>query len=520
MAIGGAMERIPPGAAITESIPDDKDVLTSARVAALKHYLWALVCVALITGIGEVLGPYFDRINLALLYVLPVLVSGLRWGRGPSFFASFLGVVAFDFFFVPPILSFAVSDVRYVFMFAVFTLVALVTGTMATRLRDETQRALQREKKTLALYTLGREMATEADLGKVLAAFVATISEAVDGETIVLMPESDNDHLYVGASVPSHLTLPDDKEWAVAHWVLDHGHAAGKGTKILRGAERTFFPVSVEEKVLAVLALKLTVDGGREQRQLIEAFANLGGLALIRVQLAKEAEQAKWLVESERLHTALLNSISHDLRTPLASITGAVTSLLSGENVYDPEARQVLLETIEEGAHRMNRFIANLLDMVRLEGGVLKLNKKWCDIQDILGVGLREMKDVLQSHALQVNIPPDLPPVEADFALIEHAMINLLDNAAKYSPPDSLISVSAYCDDDLLLFTVSDLSPPIPVNEQERIFDRFYRLHCSKQIGGTGLGLSISRGIIEAHGGKYGLSHTRGAGIHLPFRSR
>ncbi len=513
------MELITDEAEIMKPRSDNKDALSSSRVATLKRYIWPLVCVALITGIGKILDPYFDSINLALLYLLPVLVSAVRWGRGPSFLASFLGLLALDFFFVPPVGSLAVSGVRYVFILAVFLLVALITGTMAARLRDETQRALEREKKTLALYALGREIAAEADLAKVLEVFVTTIARTIEGEIIILMPESGSDHLYAVASAPPHLSSPTDKEWAVAYWVLDHGRAAGKGTEILRGAERTFLPVSVEDKVLAVLALTLNVTDeiSWEQRQLIQAFANLGAVAIIRVQLAKEAEHAKWLVESEKLHAALLNSISHDLRTPLASITGAVTSLLSQENVYDQEARQILLETIKEGAQRMNHFVANLLDMVRLEGGMLKLNKKWCDIQDILGVVFREMKDILQGHHLLVNIPPDLPLVEADFALIEHVLINLLENAAKYSPPDSQISLSACCDDKLLRFTITDLSPPVPAKERERIFDKFYRVHSTRQIGGTGLGLSICKGIVEAHGGKIWVQPNRGYGNEFTF---
>ena len=391
---------------------------------------------------------------------------------------------------------------------------------MATRLRDEAQRALRREKKTLALYSLGREIAAEADLAKVLKVFVMTIAQAVDGEILILMPESHSDQLCVVASSPPHLTSFSEKERAEAHWVLDHGQAAGNGTEIFRGAERTFFPVSVEDRVLAVLALKLNVEGeavSREQWLLIEAFVNLGAVAIIRVQLAREAEQAKWLVESEKLHAALLNSISHDLRTPLASITGAATSLLSDENVYGRETRQVLLETIEEEAQRMNSFVANLLDMVSLEGGMLKPNKKWCDIQDILGVVLREMKDVLKGHPLRVHIPPDAPLVEADFALIEHVMINLLENAAKYSPPDSGITVSVHYDDKLLRFAITDLSPPIPVMERERIFDKFYRIHYSKQIVGTGLGLSICKGLIEAHGGKIWVESYPGRGNRFTF---
>lgn len=493
---------------------------SSSLVNTLKPYFRTLLSVAVVTGIGRALDPFFDRINVALLFLLPVLVSAVRYGLGPSFFASALGVLAFDFFFIPPYYSFAVADIRYTFVFAVFLLVALVTGTMANRLRNEAQRAIEREKKTLALYALGREIAAETDLPQVLKTFVTTISEAVDGETIVLMPEPDGGPLGEVASQPDGTALPDEKERAVAHWVFAHGKSAGQGTETLGGADLTFFPISVEDRTLAVLAVRFYQAErpiSTEKRLLVEAFTNLGAVAIIRVRLAREAEQAKWLAESEKLHTALLNSISHDLRTPLAAITGAVTAVLTVGNMANKETEQVLLQTIKEEAQRMNHFVANLLDMVRLEGGMLKLKEEWCDIQDILGVALRDVRDSLQGHPLSIDIPPDLPLVKADFALIEHVIINLLENAAKYSPPYSEISIFARPVAAMLDFTVTDRSPPVPPTERERVFDKFYRLHYSKQTSGTGLGLSICKGIVEAHGGKIWVGPYSGYGNQFTF---
>jgi two-component system, OmpR family, sensor histidine kinase KdpD len=472
---------------------------------SLNLYFLALVSVAFITLAGKALEPFFDRISLALLYLLPVLVSAVRWGRGPSFLAAVFGVLAFDYFFVPPFFSFAVSDIRHLFIFVVYLLVALVTGTMAARLREEVRSATEREKRTLALYALSREIAAETDLAQAMKTLAATIAAAVQGESVILMPgQAGSDAMIEIAASPDQLILHDDKERAVAHWVLERGLPAGKGTDTLRGTDLVFFPISAEDRPLAVLALR--VNPARQglapdEVRLIEAFANLGAVAIIRVQLAKEAEQAQWLAESEKLHTALLNSVSHDLRTPLASITGAATSLLSGEGVYDPKTRQDLLETIKEEAQRMNHYVANLLDMVRLEGGMLRLRKEWCDIEDILGVALKEVKDVLEGHPLRVDIPPDLPLVQVDFPLIEHVMINLLENAAKYSPPGSEISVAARSMEGEVRFMVADRGLPVPASERERVFNKFHRLRSAKQISGTGLGLSICKGIIDAHGG-------------------
>jgi len=474
-------------------------------MARLKPYLWTLLSIVFLTSVGKTFDPFFDETNMSLLYLLPVLISAVRWGHGPSFFASLLGVITFDFFFVPPFLSITVSDVRYVFVFAVFLAVAMVTGTMAVRLRNEAGKAIEREKRTLALYAVGREIAAQTDLAQVLKAFVSTVAAAIHGRVIVLMLNPEGTTLEEIASEPPGLVLPGEKERAVAQWVFDHGVNAGKGTDRLRNSGQTFFPVSAEERVLAVLAIDMIQNGQPlkpQKKLLIEAFANLGAIAIIRVQLAREAEQARWLAESEKLHTALLNSISHDLRTPLAPITGAATALLSNKDKIDREADAVLLQTIEEESCRMNRFVANLLDMVRIEGGMLRLKEDWCDIQDILGVALHEIKDIINGHPLKINIPEDLPLVKVDFALIEHVVINLLENAAKYSPPSGAISVTVQRERKTLQFSVADQGPPVPANERNRMFDKFYRLHHRKGVGGTGLGLSICEGIIEAHHGK------------------
>ncbi|HUJ89016.1 MAG TPA: DUF4118 domain-containing protein, partial [Syntrophorhabdales bacterium] len=476
--------------------------MSPAFYHSLKQYCWTLLAVAAITALGEMLYPTFDLINILVLYLLPVLISAVRWGLGPSFFASSLGVLTFDFFFVPPVLSFAVSDVHYILTFAVFLLVALVTGTMATRLRHEAESARDRERRTAALYALSREIAAQTDLRKVSQAVVKTVSVAVGGEVMIFVPDPVSGVLTEIANTSPSMVRLDDKEQGIARWVLEDGKWAGKGTGTLRGAEHLFVPIKTDEETLAVMALRRADELPPERRQLIEAFANLAAIAIIRVKLAEEAEQAQWLRESEKLHTALLNSISHDLRTPLASITGAVTSLLSEESIYSRETKEILLQTIKEEAQRLNHFVANLLDMVRLESGVLKLNKEWCDIQDIVGVALRQIKDVLRDHPLRVTMPTGPPLVKADCGLIEHVMINLLENAAKYSPPESEISISAHYGKEALLISVSDLSPSIPKAEREHVFNKFYRLHHAKDVSGTGLGLSICKGIVEAHGGK------------------
>ncbi len=480
-----------------------------------KAYLWTLLSVLLVTLLSKILEPAFDLVNIALLYLLPVLISAARWGRGPSLLASFVGVLAFDFFFVPPVLSFTVSDVRHVVAFAVFLLVALVTGTLATRLRNQAEQARQRERRTAALYGLSREIAAEADLQKVLRRVVETVAEAMGKEVTIFMPDPASRTLTEIASTTSSSTPLDDKERGVAQWVLEQGQWAGKGTDTLSGTDDFFVPIKIDGNRLAVLLLRPGAGDGpisEDQRQLLEALANLAAVAITRIKLAKEAERAQWLAESERLHTALLNSISHDLRTPLASILGAVTSLLTEDDVYTPETKAALLQAIKEEAQRMNRFVGNLLDMARLESGILTLRKDWYDIHEIIGVALREMNEVLHQQNVRLDLPPDLPLVQADFILTEQVLINLLENAAKYSPSGSDILVSARRKGDELSVSVADRGPEIPAEVRDRIFEKFYRIDASKHVSGTGLGLSICKGIIEAHGGKAGVEPRDGGG--------
>lgn len=485
----------------------------------IKYYAWVVLSVSIVTVIGKIVAPYFDLINIVLLYLLPVLVSAVRWGRGPSLFSSFLGVLTFNFFFVPPIFTFAVGNMQHLFVLVIFFLVALVTSTTATKLRNELEKATERERRTLTLYALSREIASKTDLDQVLKTFVNKVGETVNCGATILIQHPNTDVLHEMASTQGNGVF-DEKEYAVAQWVLEHGQPAGRGLGIFEGTRSLFFfPVKAENKTLAVLGVRPHEENAilsSEQRQLIETFSNLAAVAIVRLQLAEEAERAKWLAESEKLHRTLLNSISHDFRTPLASIMGAVTSLLAEGSTYTQEAKEIFLHTIREEAHRMNRFIENLLDMVRLESGTLKLNMKWCDIQDIIGVVLRETRDALQGHPLQVDIPQDLPSVRVDFILIEQVIINLLENSAKYSLPAGTITISALYRDKTLFLTVADPGPPIPKTERERVFDKFYRLQ-TRQASGTGLGLSICKGIIEAHAGKIWVESSREYGNRFTF---
>ncbi|MFZ5945998.1 MAG: DUF4118 domain-containing protein [Bacillota bacterium] len=482
-------------------------------------YLATLLFIGLITTINMMLHPFFDLINIALLYLLPVLFSATYWGRGPSIFASLLGVLAFDVLFVPPVFSLTVDDLRYLISFFIFLLVAIMTSTMAIRLKNQAEIARQRETRTAALYALSRKIVAEDTLDKILKTVCKVVAETIDGEVFILMPDNSDEMTVKGSTNSLGISL-DEKELTAANWVFTHGNMAGKGTETFTEAKNLYLPLKSEEEIVGILGVKLFLREqsiSSEQSELLEAFANLTALAIIRMKLAYEAEQARYLSQSEKLRTALFNSISHELRTPLASIIGAVTSLLDEGEVFTNMDKKSLLSNVNESAQRMNRLVGNLLDMARLESGMMKLKWEWCDLQEIIGVAIRRLQDFLTERNLIIDISNELPLVKVDFALIEQVLVNLLDNAIKYSPAESDIKLSVAKEDDHIKISVLDKGPGILDGERERVFDKFYRLHAPQNITGTGLGLSICKGIIEAHGGEIWIESLEDYGSQFTF---
>lgn len=340
------------------------------------RYLGALLLMGAVTALASPLTAFLGLVNIALIYLLPVLFCGAVWGRGPAMVAAAAGMLTYDFFFVPPTLKFIVEDLRYLISFAIFLLVGYITGTLSSRLKAQLTKS----------------------------------------------------------------------------------------------------------KLLA------------EQARLAQTYA-----------------------ETESLRTALFNSLSHDLRTPLSSIIGAVTGLLEGEEVYSPSVRKDLLQTIYQGAVRMDRFVGNLLDMARLESGMLPLRREWCDVQDIIGVSISETGEAIKGRPLKIVVQPGLPLVQADFVLIKQVLINLLDNALKYSLPESEITIQALLTGKQVKVDVTDQGQDIPEDQLALIFDKFYRLKSTLQVSGTGLGLAICKELIEAHGGKIWAENNGGRGVTFIF---
>ena len=379
---------------------------------------------------------------------------------------------------------------------------AVLTSNLAVQVRDQAEAARRREKRTAALYALSRQLASAAGIDEVSTAIVEQVAGVLGSPVILLLPETDQ--LRLCASNPSGMVI-NENELAAATWSWRHNQPAGHGSETLPGAEWFYQPLATAHGTVGVIGLHFEGQEtglAPDQRRLLEALAGQAAVAIERTNLAQDMAQARLLAETERLRSALLSSLSHDLRTPLAAIIGAASSLLSYGQDYDENARRDLLQTIQEEAERLNRFVANLLDMTRLESGVLQLNRQWIEIADVIGSTLARMENRLREHRLDVHVEPALPLLSLDFVLIEQVLINLLDNAIKYAPPGTLIAVRAYRMGDIVCVDVSDEGPGVPPEDLERIFDKFYRVKQGDKYGaGTGLGLSICRGIVDAHGG-------------------
>ncbi len=472
-------------------------------------YVYACIAIAAITALGLVLAPYTELADITMLYLIAIAGVALL-GRGPSLLASSLAVAAFDFCFVPPRYTFAVSDARHLLTFAVMFGAGLAISTLTLRLRRQERDAISRERNTAALLAFTREISAGTTPGDVAAVTVRHVEDAFPVAAAVLVPDPDEPGTLSSAAGLMPLA---GQEQAVARWAFDHGEAAGLGTDTLSGSRVLAVPLVAGEAqrgvgVLVVQARKDPRRLGGASLPVLEAFARQAGLALARVRAAAEARESALRAHTEELRSSLLSAVSHDLRTPLAVITGAATTLRDDAGRLSPAAREELLSSIVEDAKRLERVLGNLLQLTRVESGLVP-NREPIPVEELVGGVLTRLEDALGDREVVIDVPSDLV-IAVDPVLFEQVLINLVDNALKHGAPPFEIAAKGTASG--VEITVRDHGPGVPAGEASRLFDKFVR---ASTAPGAGLGLAVVRAIVEAHKGQVTIERPDSGGVRF-----
>jgi two-component system sensor histidine kinase KdpD len=453
-----------------------------------------LACLAA-TLLAEQLLRVFDPANVVMLFLLIVVLSSLRWGRGPGAWAALLSVLCFDYFFVPPRGSFHVNDTQYLFTFVLMLGVALVCGQLMARLRHEARVAAERERRAGALARLARDLSGALTQEQVVEIALSTVSGVFDAQAGLLLPDADE---RLRPAEGSACAMDD----SIARWAMDHGQQAGQGTDTLPAAPARYVPLAAPVRMRGVLVLQLRAPQRLEvpeEQRLLEACASQVALALERQHFVAVAQQTQIAMEGERLRNTLLSAVSHDLRTPLTTILGAAEA---AQRHVPPGGAADMLEQVSTQAQAMQRLVENLLDMARLQQGGVHLQREWLPLDEVVGSALRQMRARLGQHPVGTDVPADLPLLQLDALLMERVLVNLLDNAAKYTPAGTPLAISAQVQDGELLLCVRDGGPGLPPHlPVETLFEPFTRGTAESTVSGIGLGLALVRSIVEAHGG-------------------
>jgi two-component system sensor histidine kinase KdpD len=488
------------------------------RSPAWRHYLVSVLAVVLCNGAAWLFVKDLDLTNILMIYVLGILVVASKTSKGPTVLACVLGIGSFDFLLVPPRFNFSLNDFQYLIALAVVMMMALAINELIIRTRYQAETARLRERRDSSLYALSRELATHRGTEELVGITARRIAELFECRTVALVPDSQG-KLEVRAGQWEDFDRKP-QEQRVAQWVFDLGHMAGRGTDTLPEAEALYVPLMSSGGPVGVLGLRLA-DPKRpfqpEQLRLLESFANQAGASIENERLAEESEKVRVQAEAERLRSSLLSSISHDLRTPLAVITGSASVLLDPKEPLDTKTQKLLAQDIFDEADRLNRLLVNLLEMTKLSSGALVLNKETQPLEEVVGSALARLQKKLEGRPVRTHLPEDLPMLPLDSLLMEQVFINLIDNAIKYTPNGSQIEITAHVEDNRLRVDVADRGPGLEKGDEKRIFEKFYRGAKVNRQSGAGLGLAICRGAVEAHGGEIWAENREYGGTRFCF---
>jgi len=465
-------------------------------------YVWAVIVTVASTAVARLMFGRFELANLIMVFLLGVVFIATRFGRGPSVVASFLGVAIFDLLFVEPYLSFSVSDGQYIVTLLAMLTVAMLISSLTANMRSQAKVAGHRERRATVLYAMSRDLTASQSEDEIVRTAVHHLYSEFASPNVILFPDANGRIVYPsGRAIAESLHAAD---LSVAQWVMDHNEIAGQGTHTLPGAQAIYFPLSIKETTLGVLVL-LPVNLRRvflpEQQKLLETFLAQIAQAITRVRLTEQARKTQVEMEAERLRNSLLSSISHDLRTPLATIVGSASTLVEEDKILKAEDKLELSRAIYDEAQRMSTLVNNILDMARLDAGAIELNKQWYPLEEIIGTVLTRMKKRLEGRLVSVKLPSGIPMIYVDAVMVEQVLINLLENILRYTPDKSPVEIMAEASSFTVEISVADQGPGIPKGLENNLFEKFYRVRHEAAQSGVGLGLAICKAIIEAHGG-------------------
>jgi two-component system sensor histidine kinase KdpD len=474
---------------------------TGARIdaAVLREYGLAVATVAALILLNEALKGQLGYQNLGLIFLMGIVLLALFVRRGPTVAAAVLSALAWDFFFEEPLYSFRISSPADLIMTVTYLVVALVVGSLTSRLREKETTERRREQHATGLYLLTRSLAQASHVDDILEVVTREVGKITQAEVNVSLSESGQEELkpFSGGT-----WVFSEEEQKVAAWTLRNRQPAGRGTSTTPSAEGLHLPLLAGDRILGVLSLRLHENSlTTDQRDLLEAFVRQIALALDRERLRDAEQHAKLVAESERLSKTLLNSVSHEIRTPLAAIMSAASTLSERPDNLPRRFQQEMVDEIQEASQRLNRLVGNLLNMTRLETGHVKPKMDWCEVDDLVQATAEDIESDLTRHRLALEIAPGLPLVRMDIVLMQQVLTNLLLNASVHTPPGTTVHLSATMEADELVFKVADNGPGLPPEALAQIFEKFYRAPAAP-AGGTGLGLAIVKGFVEAHGGQ------------------